>query len=70
MKKKEVTRIGRTTDTRISPYDKASDEFNDALWSAIEKFEDLKKAERLARSRLAKKLAKTTVKISKKITTT
>ena len=66
MQKKAVIRAGRTTNTKPSPYDKASSEFNDALWSAIEKFEELKKAERLTRNRLAKKLAKTTVKINKK----
>lgn len=62
----KAIRIGRTTDARLNPYDKASEEFNDALWSAIEKFESLKIAERLARKRLAKKLAKATVRIVKK----
>ena len=70
MQKKEVIRAGRTTDIRLSPYDKASQEFNDALWLAIEKYADVREAERLAKSRLAKKLAKATVKINKNNRTT
>jgi len=78
MKKKEVIRIGRTTDVRLSPYDKASQEFNDTFQEAldfklqleIEKLcEEVKEAarvQRLAKNRLAKKLAKATIKINKK----